>query len=339
MRDIDQIHIQNSELEPFGPVTDPGSAASALLLQQGKTWPLLSGNYDGLNSVRVKRFSFDGFSVKVQFNPGRIVSSSAKVDAKSISERKCFLCRENLPAEQRGILLDLNYLVLANPFPIFPEHLTIPHLEHIPQAITGAFGDMMEITRSLGSRFSLFYNGPKCGASAPDHLHFQAGNRGFLPIESELSHLVTTYGEPVPCDEALSVHAVDDTLRRYFVARSGSKDQLQLFFEAYYQAFDEISSTGEEPMMNILAWYDEPVWTVLFFLREKHRPSHYFREDEGNILLSPASVDFGGVCITPREKDYEKMSTESLREIFSEVSLNREAFSEVVKRTSIPLHL
>ncbi|MFN2372714.1 MAG: DUF4922 domain-containing protein, partial [Cyclonatronaceae bacterium] len=108
---------------------------------------------------------------------------------------------------------------------------------------------------------------------------------------------------------------------------------------AYYQAFDEISSTGEEPMMNILAWYDEPVWTVLFFLREKHRPSHYFREDEGNILLSPASVDFGGVCITPREKDYEKMSTESLREIFSEVSLNREAFSEVVKRTSIPLHL
>jgi hypothetical protein len=338
MRDIDQIHIPNNELMPFGTVTDPGSAASAMLQQQRKTWPLLSGNYDGLNNVRVKQFSFDGFSMKVQFNPGRIVSSSAKVDAKSIRERKCFLCMENLPGEQRGILLNKNYMVLANPFPIFPEHLTIPHLEHIPQSITDAFADMMEVTRSIGSRFSLFYNGPKCGASAPDHLHFQAGNRGFLTIESELAHLVTTYGEPVPCVEAMSVHAVDDSLRRYFVVRSGSKDQLKLFFEALYKAFDEISSTGEEPMMNILSWYDEPVWTVLFFLREKHRPSHFFREDEGNILLSPASVDFGGVCITPLEKDYLKMNKESLQEIFNEVSLNKSAFRKVVNLTCADMY-
>jgi hypothetical protein len=333
MPDIEKIAIGRSELSAFGSAATTADAASALLLQQRKTWPLLAGNYEGLGGVKVKRFPFDGYSVNVQFNPGRIVSSSAKVDAKSISERKCFLCTDNLPPEQRGILFGENYLILGNPFPIFPEHLTIPHLRHIPQVIPGAFGDMADLTRALGDRFSVFYNGPKCGASAPDHLHFQAGNRGFLTIESELAHLVTAYGEPVPCDDAISVHAVDDHLRRYFVVRTASKDQLLLFFDAWYRACDDISSNGEEPMMNILAWYDEPVFTFLFFLREKHRPSHYFREDEGNILLSPASVDFGGVCITPLEKDFDKMKAGYIREIFDEVSLNRKAFRDVIGRT------
>ncbi len=184
-RSPDQIAIWETELGPFVAGHGLASRAHALLKQQKGGWELLRNGYDSLRSVRSKVFEFDGFQVKVQFNPGRLISTMARVDAVSVRERKCFLCPENLPADQRAIRCEEGYLLLCNPFPIFPEHFTIPTLRHTPQLVRESFGMFLGFTRELGSRYTVLYNGPRCGASAPDHLHFQAGDRSFLPIGLE----------------------------------------------------------------------------------------------------------------------------------------------------------
>src|ERR1035437_1866816 len=161
--------------------------ARKLISDQKKDWDLARKNYDGLKKVKVKTFDFGHYKIEIQFNPERIVSSSAKVDAKSIEARPCFLCQKNLPPQQRGLAFDDDFIVLVNPFPIFPEHLTIPSIAHTDQRILGNFGSMLDLAEKL-TDFVIFYNGPKCGASAPDHLHFQAGNKGFLPIEKDYNY-------------------------------------------------------------------------------------------------------------------------------------------------------
>jgi len=143
--------------------------------RQTAEWPLAGDNFDALKNCLIKEFNVRGNTVKVQFNPGRIVSTAAKVDTKSIAERKCFLCRENRPKEQQDFPFDNEYVVLINPFPIFPEHFTIPKTEHVDQKISGEIAALVEMTMEFGDTYSIFYNGPRCGASAPDHHHFQMG--------------------------------------------------------------------------------------------------------------------------------------------------------------------
>ena len=155
-----------------------------LLTEQLASWETARNNYAALSGVRVKELNVNGIPYKVQFNPARIVSSGAKVDAKSIQARKCFLCPANLPTVQKGISFGGHYHILVNPFPIFPRHLTVPELAHTPQRIATRFTDMLELAEAL-TDYTIFYNGPKCGASAPDHAHFQAGNKGFMPIEKD----------------------------------------------------------------------------------------------------------------------------------------------------------
>ncbi|MEG1539745.1 MAG: DUF4922 domain-containing protein, partial [Muribaculaceae bacterium] len=152
---------------------------ATLLEDQLLVWDTAKNNYDALKGVNVKELKLGQSTVKVQFNPARITSSAAKVDTKSLKERKCFLCKANLPAVQKGIAWGDNYTILVNPFPIFPKHLTIPCNDHVDQRILSRIGDMMEIATDL-DEYTLFYNGPKCGASAPDHMHFQAGNKVYL---------------------------------------------------------------------------------------------------------------------------------------------------------------
>ena len=143
-----------------------------LFSDQLSSWELAKNNYTALSQVKVKELDVNGTHYKVQFNPARIVSSAAKVDTKSIQERKCFLCPANLPAVQRGLPFKENYQILVNPFPIFPKHLTVPALEHVDQRIKNRFGDMLDLA-TYAQDYVVFYNGPKCGASAPDHVHFQ----------------------------------------------------------------------------------------------------------------------------------------------------------------------
>lgn len=297
-----------------------------LLDDQLAVWESARNNYRALESVRVKELTLDGCTVKVQFNPARIVSSAAKVDTKSLKERKCFLCAENRPEVQEG-LLDGDYTWLINPFPIFPRHFTIPVNDHTPQRIDCRFGDMLRLAREADD-FVLFYNGPKCGASAPDHAHFQAGNKGFLPLGEAVKNCRRI---PVLTLGSARLSQMEDYVCPFFLIEADKADEAEALFGKLYEAL-EIKPDETEPMMNLLAWYESGSWTVAIFPRAQHRPSCYFAEGEENILLSPASVDMGGVFITPLEKDFEKIEARHLAKILAEVCLDREQMYEIVKK-------
>ncbi len=337
-KDIEKILFTSDALQSFTGTGDYGSAARLLLENQKLSWPQLAGGYESLNSVQVKNFELDGFKLKVQFNPGRIVSSSAKVDEKSIRERKCFLCYENLPAEQKGILYGTGYLILCNPFPIFPEHFTVPDINHYPQRIKDSFKDLLSLSKDLEKYYTVFYNGPRCGASAPDHMHFQAGTKLFMPIDEEFSHLNNSYGEILFESNDLSTYGVDDGIRRFISVEGNSEKQIIKLFNKFYNIYANLIKNEDEPMMNILSFYEDGKgWRINIFLRQKHRSSHYFEEGDNNILLSPASVDLGGVCITPLEKDFDKITTDILTEIFRQITIGKEYFDYI--KTSLSRQL
>jgi len=295
-----------------------------LLARQLATWETARHSYEALTGVRVKELNVRGVPYKVQFNPARIVSSGAKVDAKSIRERRCFLCAANRPAEQEGIPFLGHYELLVNPFPIFPRHLTIPETEHVPQLIGHRFADMLELAREL-TDFTIFYNGPRCGASAPDHAHFQAGNRGFMPIEADWR---TRIGETVVQTECATLYSLDDAPRTTLVIDTDDADEACRFFQTIYHALP-VPEGDQEPMMNILALYESSRWTIFVFPRAKHRPACYTAEGDARLLSSPASVDLGGVFITPVEQDFLKITADDVAQILSEVCLSPESFVHV----------
>jgi hypothetical protein len=334
---FDHIAIAESELAPFIRLPRPAGRAHGLLLQQQGVWELLRNGYNSLQRVRTRAFDFDGFHIKVQFNPGRIISTSAKVDPHSIRERKCFLCTENLPPAQRGIACDGEYLLLCNPFPIFPEHFTISCTRHLPQRIRAAFGTFLRFVRDLGDLYTVFYNGPACGASAPDHLHFQAGNRAFLPIDAEYESLRKTRAVPLVESDALRAYAFDGCLRHFIALESGHADSLLGAFEALYAILAEGRAGDDEPLLNLLGFYQAGEWRVLCFPRAKHRPGFYFQEGESQLLISPAAVELGGVCTTPREQDFEKVTRDHIVQMFDEVCLDSQAFKSLAGKLSARL--
>ena len=298
-----------------------------LLTEQLVSWETARNNYAALSGVQVKELNVNGILYKVQFNPARIVSSGAKVDAKSIKERKCFLCPANLPAEQKGIPFEGHYNILVNPFPIFPRHLTIPETAHVNQRISPRFGDMLDLAQQL-TDYTIFYNGPKCGASAPDHAHFQAGNKGFMPIEQSWRELVA--GTVADYGQATLWH-LNDTPRTTLVIESADRKTAIKLFDIVYHSLD-IQPGEDEPMMNVLGMYETGKWIVFIFPRAKHRPACYTAEGDANLLSSPASVDLGGVFITPVEKDFIKITAEDIAQILGEVCLSPTDFQKVRQR-------
>jgi hypothetical protein len=310
--------------------SDLAEQAHLLFHQQKREWPLLGQNVAAMESIQVRSIDLGEFAMKVQFNPARLVSTAARVDATSIRQRKCFLCAENRPPEQRGIDFNGNYTVLANPFPIFPEHFTIPHRAHIPQRIAAAFGEMLDLCAGLSPRYAVFYNGPRCGASAPDHLHFQAGDRKWLPIESQYDRLK---GEPIVRSSSLRLFA-PASLRPFVSIETADRTAAIHAFDVLLAELATIAPAEEEPMMNVLVWHDAnsstPAapgqWTILILPRARHRPSFYDADGDARILLSPGSVDLGGVCITPVQRDFDRLTPDHLRQMFEEVMLDPERF-------------
>lgn len=299
---------------------------SEFLASQLAVWPTAADNFEALKGVKVKEVELPGWTVKVQFNPARIVSSSAKVDAKSLKERKCFLCEANRPQVQEGIYWADRYTVLINPFPIFPRHLTIPDKTHTDQLIDGRIADMMRLASELED-YTVFYNGPKCGASAPDHMHFQAGNSDFLTLGNALEDAelktIATDGD--------AVLALVDTLPLNVFVIDAPADQADAGERLFKRLYDAIPvPEGEkEPMMNLLC-YPTPAGVRLVVIpRKRHRPSCYGTEGEGTMLLSPASVDMGGVFITPLEKDFNALDAEKITEIIGELCLSNEEINEI----------
>lgn len=317
------------ELSKFGSVENINEQAKSLVKQQRSVWGVAEKNFNALNKVHTKTFDFEHFKIITQFNPERIRSSAAKTDSKSIAERPCFLCLKNLPPQQKGIIFQNSYLILVNPFPIFPIHLTISSLHHTPQLIKNYFEDLLDISKALPD-FTVFYNGPKCGASAPDHFHFQAGNKGLLPIETELTNLKRKYSEVLFKNETTTVFSVENYLRRFIVNESGNKEAICGQFEKIYNCLD--NDEHEEPMMNILCNYENGKWQVIIFPRNKQRPSHYFRKDNKQITASPASVELGGVLVLPKEDDFKKTTKKEIAEIFDEVTIDNESFQELKRK-------
>ena len=290
-------------------------------------WPQAAGNFEALKGVKVKELDVDGMKIKVQFNPARIVSSAAKVDAKSLKERKCFLCAENRPAVQRGIDWGEYYTILINPFPIFPRHLTIPDKRHTDQLISGRIADMIALTSEL-DEYTVFYNGPKCGASAPDHMHFQAGNSDFLTIAETLEDAelktIATDGD--------ATLAVEDTLPlKVFVIDTDDAAAGQRLFDRLYAAMP-VPEGEREPMMNILCYATPAGVRLVVIPRKRHRPSFYGTEGDDTMLLSPASVDMGGVFITPLEKDFEKIDAGTVRRIYDELCLTTDEIDDIASK-------
>ena len=296
-------------------------AAKRLIDSQRETWPALSSGYNSLKEIKTKRIQFNGFRFIVQFNPGRYNSSSAKIDEKSINDRKCFLCQINLPQEQEGIIIN-DYILLANPFPIFPEHFTIASIRHKNQRIKNNFEDLLIFSKILSKYYTVFYNGPLCGASAPDHLHFQAGSKYTMPIDDEYELIKGKYGELISDKYGCKVYGINDGLRKIISIEGRETKDLIIIFNSFYKEYS-YKSDLIEPMMNIHFLYEEERgWRVLIMLRAKHRPEEFYKEGVEKILFSPAACDYGGLCITPLEKDFNRVDNSLLKKIFTELSVN-----------------
>lgn len=319
--------ITFAELTRFGRVDNLNKQAKTLVAQQKSTWEMAGKNYEALKRAQTKTFDFGHFRIVTQFNPERIRSSAAKTDAKSIAERPCFLCVDNLPTVQKGILFQNKFLILTNPFPIFPVHLTISKLEHSLQEITGNFSDLLELSMNL-AEFTVFYNGPKCGASAPDHFHFQAIMTNALPIETEFATLGNQYAEILFQNEKIKILAVENYLRRFIAIVSNDKNEIEKRFKHICKNLE--TGSGEEPMMNILSSFQHDKWRVIIFPRDKQRPSHFFRTDEKQIMVSPAAVEMGGFLVLPGKEDFLKITKKEIEEIYGEVTVNQEDFKNLV---------
>jgi ATP adenylyltransferase/5',5'''-P-1,P-4-tetraphosphate phosphorylase II len=299
-----------------------------LLDQQKDTWALLRSNYASLDAVSSKELECGSSTILVQHNSARITSTAARVDAASVQKRPCFLCVENLPQEQRAVKYNEEFLILCNPFPIFPEHFTVTHIRHVPQSIEPALSTLLSLSKDLEDEFVVLYNGPRCGASAPDHLHLQVGNAGFLPLEEEYERLITDAGEKVADRGGVLVFAVDSGLRRFVAIESDEQEEASEACRRLFRVLQEFFGDAEEPMMNILSWYKEGEWKVVVFPRAKHRPSVFYDQQNG-LLVSPAAVDLAGVVITPRAEDFARITTDDVEAIFHEVLISPDAFEKV----------
>jgi diadenosine tetraphosphate (Ap4A) HIT family hydrolase len=310
-----------------------GSLSQELFGHQLADWPLLAKGVAALKAVHVRNVECDGFSVKLQFNPQRIVSTSASVDAVSVAERQCFLCAENLPREQQGVLYRDEFLVLCNPAPIFEPHFTISHVQHVPQSIDQNLETMLKLTREMSPEFSIFYNGPRCGASAPDHLHFQAAPRNSIPVEVDA---VDAHRRKVLHKSgAIALLSLKKYGRSALVVESTSQEELAAFLRELFTVWKGVQGISDEPMMNLIATFRQEVWRVILFPRSKHRPDAYFKEGEERIVVSPAAVDIGGLVVIPLKKDFERLDATTIESIFAEVSLGERIMAGIVNRVIV----
>jgi hypothetical protein len=292
------------------------AAGEGLFAQQAAAWPLLAKGLAGLAHARTKTLRIGSASVAVRHIPHRLQSTTARVDAASIGARPCFLCLRHLPPEQRGVAVGEEWVALCNPFPILDRHLTIVHREHVPQRLAGRVAALRGLARALPACF-VIYNGPECGASAPDHMHFQAADRTLFPIEVETRDR-----------EGLVDHP-----SRPIVLRDESQDRLAARVDRLVAALAETTDRRGEPLLNLAAFQADGRFTVCVFVRRKHRPAAFER---GELLVSPAAIDLSGVLVTPREQDYERLTGELASAILGEVMLDRSELGALAGRAGLP---
>ena len=301
------------------------SSISRFFNRQLEMWEDARHRFRDLKHVEVRQLSDQ---LKVQFNPARIVSTGAKIDKHTLGERPCFLCERNLPKEQMTKQIDDHFQLLVNPFPILPVHFTIPATKHQPQSIYRHYGEMHRLL-SLHSELMVFYNGPKCGASAPDHLHFQAGTSGVLPLQTNWQRLSRSLTDVISLNDEEKISVLSDFLVPAFVIISKSEDSDEELFHRLYRSMP-MRGDESEPMMNIIAWRKGDEFISVVIPREKHRPDAYFAEGEAQMMVSPGALDMAGLIITPREEDFSKINLDKATALLRECGISAEKMEAVV---------
>jgi len=283
----------------------------ALFERQARAWPQLAKGIEGLARAHTRAVRIDWFDVFIRHIPHRMSSTTASVDRESVAKRPCFLCAANLPPEEEGLPFDDKFTIYCNPFPIVDRHLTIAHREHRLQRIANQFGNMLDLAAALPGYF-VVYNGPECGASAPDHMHFQAGSRRLFPIEKDTAGLnsitVPNYG------------------RKVFLFRGRERSALIDRMDRAIDLLAQATGKRPEPMVNIAVFHDRGEWVAYLFPRGKHRPQVFHT---GELTVSPASIDLCGIFVVPLLHDFERITGDAIAAIFREVTLPDEQFVEV----------
>ncbi len=301
------------------------SSISRFFNRQLEMWEDARHRFRDLKHVEVRQLSDQ---LKVQFNPARIVSTGAKIDKHTLGERPCFLCERNRPKEQMTKQIDDHFQLLVNPFPILPVHFTIPATKHQPQSIYRHYGEMHRLL-SLHSELMVFYNGPKCGASAPDHLHFQAGTSGVLPLQTNWQRLSRNLTDVISLNDEEKISVLRDFLVPAFVIISKSEDSDEELFHRLYRSMP-MRGDESEPMMNIVAWRKGDEFISVVIPREKHRPDAYFAEGEAQMMVSPGALDMAGLIITPREEDFSKINLDKATALLRECGISAEKMEAIV---------
>lgn len=303
-------------------------------------WPLACENFRALKNVKTKTATIGGLEVTFQCNPARIISTAAKTDKASLKKRPCFLCEENRPKEQFFLPFEgrkgKKYDILVNPFPIFDHHLVIAYKKHEPQNIEHKYVDILDLSSSA-PEFVFFYNGPKCGASAPDHHHFQGAPVGSMPIEGDVRKLIDEENSEILCPVTnimdARLYQYKKYLRGVFVLRSKTvKSSAKMFYRLLDCA--PFSNDGGEPLFNLLTFVHKGEYISVVVFRTKHRSSHYFEPDGSpkHLTMSPGCADMMGTFIMPSIEEFEGLNLTNIEEMLDEVTLSQKKVDKILDR-------
>lgn len=329
--------IENSLISPkIDSTFDEGKNAKLLpelclelLSRQMEEWPQLREGYRSLQAVREREIDCGLFSLWLQHNPGRIQSSLAAIKGNDSALRPCFLCPDRLPPLQKGILYRDHFLILCNPMPVFPSHFTLASVRHQPQAINEGLDAFLNLIKDFGPEWTLLYNGPRCGASAPDHLHFQAVPSGRMPVEKavlEKERLVLAMKR-----DGVSCYRMRNMGREVILLEGDPLPAVEKTFSLFLRTLKRALSGDEEPMINVAGYRDGEKWRLMIFPRRKHRPDGFFREGDERVVVSPGVIDMSGVLITPVGKDFERLDRNSIQAIYREVSLDGDTVEKAIE--------
>lgn len=293
---------------------------------QLSVWPLAAANFRALKSARTRQLEVDGLLCTVQCNPRRILSSTADTTPQAIAARKCFLCSDNRPAEQFHLKFEGRkgrmYNIQVNPYPIFPGHLVIVREEHIPQAIWHHFPDMLDFAMKYRD-YTVFYNGPGSGASAPDHLHFQAVPRLSMPLERAVDAYLDKPGEVLASVKDATLYRYAGFAEGVFALKATTSKSMAKLFYRLLDCTDKVEG-DIEPKFNLFAYCRDGEYRAFVTLRAAKRSHHYYSDGPDHLTISPGAADMAGFFVAPFEEDFEKVTSADLEEMLSEVSISRE---------------
>lgn len=301
---------------------------------QLSVWQLASSNFRALKTAPSRDVDVFGLKCRIQYNPRRVISSTADTSPAAIASRKCFLCADNRPKEQFHLGFEgrkgRNYHIQINPYPIFRGHLVIVRDEHIPQEIWHHFPDMLDFAARYKD-YLVFYNGPSSGASAPDHLHFQAIPKHNLPLEEVVDEFLDHPGEPLATVKDASLYKFDGYARGVFALKATTSKSLAKLFYRLLDCTDR-GKGEEEPMFNLYAYVKNGEYRTIVVMRSAKRSHHFYSEGADHLTISPGAADIAGLFVAPFREDYDKADTALLEELLSEVCISEDEQNMIVWR-------